>query len=576
MELDSYACYKEVLKGKNMIRKTALLLLISGPLFSVAYTWTGVPSSSWSNPSNWTPSGVPLTAADSALFSASSRTTVFVDVFPTVGLLGFDNTSYTFNGNPIIVQQGSTTPNGPFPYAFSNVGGVASTQVFSTQISLANNVTIIFGTQNIIFNAAITGAGLSLNVASGVITSAGINTYTGGTILGPSFAKPASFILTGTGVMASTGSVSFTSGDVGDVLTFDIVGMNAASQTIADLSSNLAAGGTATVNLAGKTLVVGTGNSTTYGGAITGSAGNLTKQNAGTLNLTGTSTYTGTTSISGSGGIAMKTGGVLSTSSGLSLTGTSFFDISQITAGSFTLGNLNGVSGTFLWLGNKTFTFGTGSSANFSGTIQNGGLGTGTGASLVKVGAGAQTLGGTNAFTGTTTITGGTISIAAAGALSSSSSISIGASGTLEGAGLFTLAVPIGLAAGSTVSVTAGNTMTLSGALTGVGGSLRKTNPGILTLTNAGNTYSAGTTITGGTISIGTAAPISSGAISIGAAGILQGTGTFTLANLISLGAGSTVDVTGANALTLSAVVSGAGGSLTKVSSGTLTLSNTG
>ena len=50
-------------------------------------------------------------------------------------------------------------------------------------------------------------------------------------------------------------------------------------------------------------------------------------------------------------------------------------------------------------------------STTFSGSIVDGGIGGGTGGSIVKMGAGTTTLSGTNTYTGTTAVNGGTLLI---------------------------------------------------------------------------------------------------------------------------------------------------------------------
>ena len=115
----------------------------------------------------------------------------------------------------------------------------------------------------------------------------------------------------------------------------------------------------------------------------------------------------------------------------------------------------------------------------------------------------------------------------------------------------------------------------------GLTGGLTSTGAGKLVLTNAGNTYTGGTTITGGgTVSISAdhilgAIPGAPGVNDLTLNnGVLQATATFTLnsnRSIILAGAGG-IDVTGPDRLTYGGVISGAG-ALTKFGTGILTLS---
>ncbi|HEV7736839.1 MAG TPA: autotransporter-associated beta strand repeat-containing protein, partial [Chlamydiales bacterium] len=310
---------------------------------------------------------------------------------------------------------------------------------------------------------------------------------------------------------------------------------------------------------AGSTVDVTGANNMTLTAIISGVGGSLTKISTGTLTLSNASnSYSGGTTI---------TGGTLSTN----VAGGLGNGIASIGAA----GTLQG-TGTFTLMNAVTVAAGSTVDVTGANNMTLSGVVAGIGGSIAKISTGTLTLSNTgNTYSGGTTITGGTVSTNVAGALGGGTA-SIGAAGRLQGTGIFTLMNAVTVAAGSTVDVTSANNMTLSGVVSGVGGSIAKTSPGTLTLTNAGNTYSAGTTITGGTVSTNVAGALGNGTASIGSAGTLQGTGTFTLANAVSLAAGSTVDITGLNNVTLSGVVSGVGGTLTKTSSGILTLSNVG
>ena len=139
----------------------------------------------------------------------------------------------------------------------------------------------------------------------------------------------------------------------------------------------------------------------------------------------------------------------------------------------------------------------------------------------------------------------------------------------------------LGGGAGSFLETGSNNTnTTFSGLVSGSGMFLRKIGTGIFTLGGT-NTYSSGTTVAAGTLSISQdrnlGAVPGSPTVNVTLAGsTLQSTSTFSLSanRRISLTATSSFDVTGANIWTIPSVISGVGG-LTKTNTGTLVLSGT-
>src|SRR5262249_43340806 len=111
----------------------------------------------------------------------------------------------------------------------------------------------------------------------------GINTYTGSTTV----TAGALLSLSGNGSIAPSSGLTLSGGGA----TFAISG-HTGNATLKDLSG--VAG--ATVMLGANTLAVGTANSTTFAGAISGDGG-LIKQGSGTLTLSGVSTYLGGTTV---------------------------------------------------------------------------------------------------------------------------------------------------------------------------------------------------------------------------------------------------------------------------------------
>lgn len=259
--------------------------------------------------------------------------------------------------------------------------------------------------------------------------------------------------------------------------------------------------------------------------------GGLTKIGLGTLTLSGTSanTYTGTTLISAGELDLSKTAGINSAVSGLITIGDGtttamlkliaseqIADTCVITlngsganAGIFrlngkaeTIGGLSSSGGAGIVENESAtsvlFTLNVSGAQDFSGLLRNGTL-AGT-LSLIKSGAGTQTLSGVSTYTGSTTISEGTLQFGVSGALSSSSVLTINGA---TGSGAATLSLngftwtsgainfydaTSGAASQGTISIGSGGLLTLGG-----------------TFTVSSTNNPLGAQITGGTLDLGAA-----------------------------------------------------------------------
>ena len=115
----------------------------------------------------------------------------------------------------------------------------------------------------------------------------------------------------------------------------------------------------------------------------------------------------------------------------------------------------NGSTGSTLTVGAN------GRGANFSGSIQDGGLGAGA-VAFTKTGAGTQTLSGASTFSGATTVSGGTLLVA--GSLSGTTSVDVKSTATLGGSGSITTGNNGGvvLEAGAFIAPTQESTLSLT------------------------------------------------------------------------------------------------------------------
>src|SRR5204863_379921 len=132
-------------------------------------------------------------------------------------------------------------------------------------------------------------------------------------------------------------------------------------------------------------LTVGGSGNTTISGGLGNGAGGLTKTGAGTLTLTGNNTYTGTTTISA---------GILAVGNG---------------------GATGDISASANVVNNAALSFSRSNAVSYGDVIS------GTGA-LAQAGGGTLTLTGNNTYSGTTTISAGTLSVGNGGTTGSISS----------------------------------------------------------------------------------------------------------------------------------------------------------
>ena len=328
----------------------------------------------------------------------------------------------SLSGTGSLASTGAVTLNGsgmfdisfltPSP-ASTTIGDLISSSTMSIVTLGGNNLTFGTSTPTTTFAGEILGSGGSLTKqGSGTFILTGTNSYSGGTTI-----NAGTFSLSGSGSLASTGAVAIAASS-----TFDISGLTNGGTTIGDLSSPST---TSAVTLGTNELTEGTSNSTTFAGIISGTGGSLIKQGTGTLTLSNTNTYTGGTTIN-AGKLSMSTStGALAPTGSVTINGSGIFDISGVTTGTFTIGDLiSGSSSSTMTLGANTLTTGTADSTTFAGSIS------GTGG-VTKVGSGTLILSGTNPFTGDMTINQGQLTVD--GVLDAPTIVHVGA--TLRGTG---------------------------------------------------------------------------------------------------------------------------------------------
>jgi len=140
-------------------------------------------------------------------------------------------------------------------------------------------------------------------------------------------------------------------------------------------------------------------------------------------------------------------------------------DISSHNLPGMAIGSIEGNGAIFL--GANKLTVGSNKlSTTFSGVMQDGGLGGGTGGSLTKTGKGKLSLTNANTYTGGTTIKAGSLLVKnKTGSATGTGAVQVNA-GTLEGVGKINGAVTVGTGSSSGAILLAGNSATSPGTLT--------------------------------------------------------------------------------------------------------------
>ncbi len=168
------------------------------------------------------------------------------------------------------------------------------------------------------------------------------------------------------------------------------------------------------INLAGGTLTlnIGTTAAQNAGDVISGATA-LTKLGAGTLTLNQANTYSGATTITD--GIIEAGAANVMINSALTIAATKFFDMAGFSQTVTSVSGAGGVRNIRPGNNPATLTINGGGGATFSGNISQG---TGDDLSVVKTGAGIQTLSGTGSdYVGDTSVLGGTLRLGTAAAV---------------------------------------------------------------------------------------------------------------------------------------------------------------
>lgn len=487
-----------------------------------------------------------VNGGDIALNAASANTFMAADVSLNAADIRTDNSAFSMGG---VANASLKSLSGS-----GNVYMGGSTLTLGANDGTGNFAGVIQGT-----------SGNLIKLGAGTQTLSGASTYTGTTTLSAGTLKVSntSGSATGSGAMTVSGGTLTGAGTISGTVsnTGGCVAPGASVGAITVGGLTMAAGSTynfefnATAN--DRIVVTGVNGLTINGGGF-----NLYQEGTATA-WTGTGTFNLIQYNGALGGAGIGTLTVLNAQQGLNYTfGTS--------GGWITL---TITSGAPVWNGN-------GADANWQ-TDANWNTGVKPSASnMLTFGTtGAQRVSNTNDFAANTRFGGITFNNDGVFTLRGSAVNLLGsvANNTANGQ---TISLPLVLdGAGRYISANAGN-LTLNGDISEAGGAQSLTKSGSCTLTLGGtNTYTGGTVLSAGTLTLGSSQPIgTSGTLTFGG-GTLQfsAANTTDYSSRFSGAAGQAYRLdTAGQSVTAAANLTSSGGTLAKLGTGTLTLTGTG
>jgi autotransporter-associated beta strand protein len=515
-----------------------------------------------------------------------------------IGTTGASGLAGSLGGDSVFVLPGATL-------ALVNVsGGTLNDAISGSKATSGSGLINVDSAQTLTLGGAIadgttgllalTQSGTGTTILTNANSYSGATTVSAGTLqVGDGLAVG---VTLGSTTVTVTGSGSLALDLASNESLANAVALNSATAALKAISSNTQTisgviSGTGSLNQNGSgTTILSSGVTETYTGATNVNAGTLevdgtlaagsTVHVASGASLTGNGTIKGNATLTGAGTIALGSNGVIGGT--LAVTSGNWNEDGTVTGavtsslGTFTIGStadltakggLNVTGGTLAGTGevDGKLTDTSSTSFTFAGIIGNG---TVTGAVVMNKASTTLTLTGENTYTGTTTVTAGTLQVG---------------DGTTKNATLGSGAVTI--ASGATLSVdlasseifsnpitdtghlvdnsSAGNNFTIASNISGAG-NFTKSGSNTITLTG-NNTYSGGTTVSAGTLLVNSTT--GTGTVTIGSGGTLGGGGKAT--GVTTLGSGGTI---APGAGTTSANTALRGSSLLWNGGGTITL----
>ncbi len=458
-------------------------------------------------------------------------------------VLGADNA--LSSGTVVTITSGTLQVNGNQTLAQVGGGGGGAINI------AAGKALTIAGTPGTLFTGAVTvGSGSTLQIGTGgPAGSIASNIANSGSVIfnrSDSLASPYIYsnVISGSGNVTKSGSgvVSLTGNNTYTGVTF------VAGGGLLEIGNGGTTGFIAgNITLSNSPVEFFRSDTITYGGLISGT-GNLFQFGTGTTYLTGASTYSGSTTIN-NGALVVATPNALPAATSVTVQAGATLSI----AANQSIQNLNATGTTSaIALGTgTTLSVSTNTQSFVSGNITGGGA-------ITKTGNNTLVLAGNNTFTGGLSVIGGSVQIG-----------NVGGSGNL--ASNVTLA--------ASTSLLFPGTTTYSGVISGAG-AVQKGTTGLLTLLN-NNTYTGGTNVLGGFLSIGVTNALSAlGNLNVGSS--TSGSGVVLIDNdqtvsgltgnslgLVTIASGKNFTVSTSGTTTYGGSIDGAG-TFVKNGSGTL------
>lgn len=487
-------------RGISVVNKACLvaLCILVGMPSAVTRIWNGGGAdNNWSTAANW--GGTVPATGDSLVFAGNTRLAPYNDLTNGTSFLAITFNAgagaFVLSGNSVQlsrgigavssnVTSGSMTINNNITFynaAPSVIAGVGGALVLGGVLDYGSFGLTISSAGNTTLNGVVQGTGTLTKSGNGNLTLSGTNTFTGSTSVSAGI-----LILNNTAALGSvTGGVSISTGAAMDLnglnysaaeaLTLNGLGPGNIGALINTSPTGATYGGlitlgsaTSIVGGAGSITISNTGSITgnfplTLGGAlggdlvsIWGGTGSLTKVGTGTWMLSGANTHTSQTIVSG---------GILRLNNGSAL-GTAASGTTVDTGAALDLNGVNYILAESLTV-NGVGPGSIGALINSSAT----------GATF----AGLMTLGGSSSIIG------------------QSGSITLSNAGSISGAGFD---LTLGGTSGGTLSSIVGTAT----------GNLIKVGSGAWTLGGV-NTYAGATTISAGTLKLGTSGSIPDGSV---------------------------------------------------------------
>jgi len=427
--------------------KTKLPIILGLTLVIHAYAgsaiWNLTPSSdSWNTAGNWTPAMVPNSDKDIATFGVSNQTSVTINKRVTVDSIVFNAGAsvYTITDN----ASGFTSIDGA---GILNNSGVEQHFEFSnaTDIDVSNNATITGPVSIDLHGEPMTFGSESANLTFEGSSSAGDASITAG----PTNSTYPTTVLFRDSTSAKTALLT-AAGGTDDFRFGGFIGFFKTST--ADNATITVEGGSSSVGgFGGGGALIFYEDSSAASALITANGGTASGIDGGTMQFISGQTANATIIINGgsNGGTGAQLLMSEPSANGAQPRVEIFGNGTFLAYSTTTVGSLEGDGQVYLRFFQLTIGA-NGLSTTFSGTIQDGDM---VGGSISKIGSGTLTLTGANLYTGGTTLSEGTLTVAnQSGSATGTGAVLVNA-GALAGSGIISGAVTVGTGSGAGASL---------------------------------------------------------------------------------------------------------------------------